>query len=207
MEMNVSEFDQVARELFAPIYPIIAMQIKQKTKITKGACVDLGCGGGYLGLSLARITDLTVCLFDLLPEMQEIATRNIREYNLADRVTTVLGDVHALPFANQSIDLIISRGSLFFWKDQVQAFKEIYRVLAPGGKTFIGGGFGSPELKAKVTERMKQKDRHWEDTLKKRIGKTSKERLCSVLAQAGVADFSIDRSDAGMWIVIRRETA
>jgi len=205
--MNVSEFDKVARELFAPIYPIIAAQIIQKTKITEGACVDLGCGGGYLGLSLARITNLTVHLFDLLPEMQEIAEKNIEEYNLAGRVTAVLGDVHALPFGDQSIDLAISRGSLFFWKDQVKAFREIYRVLAPGGRTFIGGGFGTPELKAQITARMKQKERNWEDTLKERIGKTSKERFCTVLAQAGVADFSIDCSDAGIWIVMRREAA
>ncbi|MDD2568776.1 MAG: class I SAM-dependent methyltransferase [Clostridia bacterium] len=207
MEMNVAEFDKVAKETFAPVYPVIAKQIKQKTKIMEGTCVDLGCGGGYLGLALAQITNLTVHLFDLLPEMQAIAKKNIKEYGLADRVTTILGDVHELPFADRSIDLLISRGSIFFWEDQAKALQEIYRVLAPGGKTFIGGGFGTPELKAKITQKMKQQDNSWNSNIKNRIGKASDEHFCSMLAQAGVTNFTIDRSDAGMWIIMRREAA
>jgi SAM-dependent methyltransferase len=207
MEMNVPEFDKIAREIFAPIYPVIAEQIKQKTKITEGTCVDLGCGGGYLGLSLAKITNLTVHLLDILPEMQKIAEKNIQEYGLTDRVTAILSDVHNLPFKDQSIDLLISRGSIFFWEDQVKALKEIYRVLAPGGKTFIGGGFGTPELKAKIGEKMRQRDSSWNGNMKNKIGRSSAEHFCSMLTQAGITDFTIDRSDAGIWIIMRREAA
>jgi ubiquinone/menaquinone biosynthesis C-methylase UbiE len=207
VDINALEFDKVARGVFAPIYPVIAEQIKQKTKITEGTCVDLGCGGGYLGLSLAKITNLTVHLFDLSPEMQDIAEKNIKEYDLTDRVNTILGDVHELPFADKSIDLLISRGSIFFWDDQAKALREIYRVLAPGGKTFIGGGFGTPELKVQISEKMNRKDDSWKRKMKNRIGKSSDEHFCSMLAQAGVTDFTIDRSDAGMWIIMRRETA
>lgn len=205
MEINAAEFDKVARGAFAPIYPVIAGQIKEKTGICKGICVDIGCGGGYLGLALANITDLNVCLFDLLPEMQAIAESNIDARDLADRVTAVLGDVHQLPFADRSVDLLISRGSIFFWEDQAKALKEIYRVLAPGGRTFIGGGFGTPELKAQIMEKMRQQDPSWDSTLKNRIGSTSVEHFSAVLEKAGVSDYTIDRSDAGMWIIMRRE--
>lgn len=205
MEINVLEFDKVAREIFAPVYPVIAEQIKQKTKITEGTCVDLGCGGGYLGISLAQITNITVYLFDLSPEMQDIAEKNIKKYDLTDRVATILGDVHKLPFKDQSIDLLISRGSIFFWENQAKALQEIYRVLAPGGKTFIGGGFGTPEIKAEILKKIKQKDSSWENNIKNRIGQSSEEHYCSMLAQAGVTDFKIDRSEAGMWIIMRRK--
>ena len=51
-------------------------------------------------------------------------------------------DVHALPFRDNSFDLVISRGSIFFWRDQSTALREIVRVLKPGGYAFIGGGYG-----------------------------------------------------------------
>ncbi|MBC7343666.1 MAG: methyltransferase domain-containing protein, partial [Clostridia bacterium] len=34
-----------------------------------------------------------------------------------------------------------------FWENLEKAFKEIHRVLAPGGIAYIGGGFGTSELK------------------------------------------------------------
>ncbi len=56
MKVNVTQFDQIAREIFAPIYPVIAEQIVRKTGITAGQCLDVGCGG-YLGMALAKITE------------------------------------------------------------------------------------------------------------------------------------------------------
>jgi SAM-dependent methyltransferase len=44
--------------------------------------------------------------------------------------------------AETSFDLIGSRGSMPFWRDHVQAMKEIPRVLRPGGIASIGGGPG-----------------------------------------------------------------
>jgi hypothetical protein len=38
--------------------------------------------------------------------------------------------------------LVVSRGSLWFWDDQVKGPQEIYRVLKPGGVAFVGGGLG-----------------------------------------------------------------
>lgn len=173
MEINVEEFDRVAREVFAPIYPVITEQIKQKTGITRGTCLDIGCGGGYLGIALAGITELFIYLFDKSPEMLEIATRNIAGHGLQKRARTLLGDVHEIPLKDQSVDLVISRGSIFFWENQQKAFQEIYRVLAPKGVAFIGGGFGNAELKKLIDARMAQKDRNWQERINKNIGKNA----------------------------------
>lgn len=204
MEFSVTNFDSVAREVFAPIYPVIAEEIKNQTKILAGSCIDLGCGGGYLGLSLAQITNLKMYLFDILPGMQTIADKNIKEYLLEDKVTTVLGDVHEMPFKDNSINLIISRGSIFFWEDQAKAIREIYRVLAPGGKTFIGGGFGSLELKTNIIKKMRQRDPSWNREMKERIDNGSEKHFCSVLEKAGVTEFKIKNGDSGIWIMIEK---
>lgn len=77
MKINSQEFDKIAREIFAPAYPAIARQIIENTGITRGTCLDIGSGGGYLGLSLALETELFVCFLDESPEMLDIAKKKL----------------------------------------------------------------------------------------------------------------------------------
>ncbi len=207
MEINAVEYDEIAREVFAPIYPVIADQIKNKTGVTKGKCLDLGSGSGYLGIALAKITELNVYLFDKSPDMLKIAARNIAASSLETKVQTLLGDVHDIPLDDQSIDLIVSRGSIFFWENRPRAFREIYRVLAPGGFTHIGGGFGTSELKKQITETMLKKKNDWHEFVKKNTGQQNLEIFNEELRSAGIPLFEINKTEAGLWIVIRRESA
>lgn len=55
-------------------------------------------------------------------------SKNVHEMELEDRIKVVRSDVHSLSFPDGFADLVVSRGSMFFWKDLSQAFKEIYRV-------------------------------------------------------------------------------
>lgn len=38
------EFDEIAQNVFFQIYPLIANQTKDETKIEEGGCLDIGCG-------------------------------------------------------------------------------------------------------------------------------------------------------------------
>ncbi|MDD4753961.1 MAG: class I SAM-dependent methyltransferase, partial [Desulfitobacteriaceae bacterium] len=143
MQINAREFDKIAREVFAPVYPVLAGQIISNTGISRGCCLDIGCGGGYLGLALARISRLAVVLLDKSPDMLDLADGYIRESGLESRVQTLKGDVHCIPLEDGTVQLAVSRGSMFFWNDRVKAFREIYRVLAVPGVAMIGGGFGN----------------------------------------------------------------
>ena len=49
------EFDEIAERIFAPIYPVLAAQIMAETGIKRGNCLDIGCGGGLLGLHVALL--------------------------------------------------------------------------------------------------------------------------------------------------------
>ncbi|MDX9745761.1 MAG: class I SAM-dependent methyltransferase [Syntrophales bacterium] len=206
MKMDVSEFDRVAREVFAPAYVAIARQILDETGVARGKALDLGAGGGYLSLALARITTLDIVLLDQLPEMQKIAQRNIVDAGLEKRLRTLMADVHEIPLEGGSVDLVFSRGSVFFWKDQVRAFREIYRVLAPGGRTFIGGGFGSVALKKQIDEKMVARQKDWLHMTRARMNATTMTHFRAVLEKAGVPH-EIRQVEAGFGIMIKREDA
>jgi SAM-dependent methyltransferase len=199
---NGLEYDEIAEGIFAPIFPLIARQIIAKTGCTEGDCLDVGSGGGHLGLSLAKITNLRVVLLDVLPEALAIAEKRITEWGLSSRATTLLGDVHQIPAGDNAFDLAISRGSLWFWKDQKKALEEIYRVLKPGGAAYIGGGFGSAELKHRCDEKMAQQGRAYPDFKKLGTGWHDPDRFATFLTELGIAHFEIDNGDKGFWIVV-----
>ncbi|MDK2863085.1 MAG: hypothetical protein PWQ46_795, partial [Methanomicrobiaceae archaeon] len=137
MKKSAEGFARIAREVFAPIYPVIAEQVLAWSGIRDGLCLDLGSGPGLLSVALAEKSDLTVIALDADPAMARIAQETAA--GRTDRVAPVNGDVHSMPVRDDTASLIVSRGSLFFWEDRVQAFREIERVLRPGGVAFVGG--------------------------------------------------------------------
>ena len=124
MTIDAQKYDKIARTVFAPVFPLIADQIIAYTGVTQGTCLDIGCGGGYLGAALADKTDLFVRLFDTSPDMLEVAKRTIAENKLIERADTLQGDVTAIPLPDNTIDLAVSRGSIFFWDDLPRALTD-----------------------------------------------------------------------------------
>jgi ubiquinone/menaquinone biosynthesis C-methylase UbiE len=201
---NADEFDEIVRQVLAPVYPVIANQIKLRTGITTGTCLDIGTGGGYLGIELAKITDLSVILFDKSEEMLKIAGDNIIKNALEAKVRTQPGDVHNIPFKDQTINLVISRGSIFYWQDLPKAFKEIHRVLAPGGMSYIGGGFGTAKLRDETMTNMKKRKKEWKGGMI-RFGNNPVGLLNNQLRIAGINNYKIIMDDSGLWLIMRGE--
>ena len=104
-----------------------------------------------LGIELAIISDLNVKAYDLLEDCVIVAKENISEYELADRMDAVRGMAEDMTyFESGSVDLVASRGSIFFWEDQKKGLNEVFRILKPGGWAYIGGGFGCKELQERI---------------------------------------------------------
>lgn len=203
-KMDAAGFDLIAREVFAPIYPVIAGQILEAAGMDRGTCLDIGCGGGYLGLALARQTAMEVILFDEMEEMLDIAQRNLDNAGLDSRVRTLQGNVHAIPLPDGCVDLAVSRGSIYFWEDQPRALREIYRVLAPGGLSYIGGGFGNAELKQQIDAQMTARDPEWPVKTAQRMSRNNADRYREILQQAEITAYQLLPAGAGLWIVMRK---
>lgn len=202
---GIQKMDEIAKTVFAPIYPVIADNALSATGIRQGLCIDLGSGPAMLAMAVARqAPEMRVIAFDFSEDARSIAEQNVAEANLGDRIHTATGDVHAMPFETGYADLMVSRGSMFFWKDLEAAFREIYRVLAPGGATYIGGGFGSQELKDQVVAEMLKIDPNWDCYAKKKTDTESQQRFREMLHALGCHDFSLIDDGSGFWILLRK---
>jgi len=109
------------------------------TSIATGETVlDLGSGAGFdVFLAAARVGPTgRVIGVDLTPEMVEAARRNAATGGYTN-VEFRLGDIERLPLEDASADLVISNCVLSLVPDKPKAFREIVRVLKPGGRVAI----------------------------------------------------------------------
>jgi SAM-dependent methyltransferase len=203
-ETDAVTFLAVSREVFAPLYPYYAARFLEQSGLRAGRCLDVGCGGGDLGLAVVGQSACRAVLFDQSPVMIRAARERAATVGLSDRITVLAGDVHALPLGNGCIDLVVSRGSVMFWNDLPKAFAELYRVLAPGGLAICGGGLGPPEIREPIRREMARRDPRWRDGIPPPRPGTDPDRHAAALRVAGILDSTITREDTGHWIVFRK---
>lgn len=194
--------ERTMKGLFRKIYPVIAEQAMARTGIRSGLCIDLGGGPGMLGICVAAASRLNVIIVDPLPDCVELARENIAERGVAHRVAAQIGRAESLEFADGTIDLVVSRGSIYFWEDQGRGLREIHRVLRPGGWAFVGGGFGSRELRDEILAE-KASDSEWNQARKERGARHPPEHFRKLLAEVRI-DGVVDSGDEGMWIVFKK---
>ena len=116
------------------IYPMLASYVARSRGTTGGVIADVGVGPGHLSAELVEgLAPDRLLALDINPAMLELADELFRARGVADRVELVEGDVHALPWDDGSIDLIVSYGCLHHWADPERGLADCGRVLAPGG--------------------------------------------------------------------------
>jgi len=98
--------------------------------------LDLGCGTGRFSESLAAHFDAKVVGVDPSKKMLDQARRKLRD----QRVQYETGCGEAIPFPNDSVDLIFMSMSFHHFDDQTLAARECRRVLRDGGTTLLRTG-------------------------------------------------------------------
>lgn len=104
--------------------------------------LDLGAGGGFDVFIAGKKVGATgrAIGVDMTPEMLSKARRNImtyRERTGMDNVEFRLGEIEHLPVADSSVDVIISNCVINLSPDKPQVWREIARVLKPGGRVAV----------------------------------------------------------------------
>ena len=98
-----------------------------------GAVLDVACGTGENFPHLGRATSITA--FDISPEMVGEARRRRRQLGL--EVGLLVGDTQEMPFPDETFDTVVSALSTCTIPDYVAAFREMSRVLRPGGRILL----------------------------------------------------------------------
>jgi arsenite methyltransferase len=104
--------------------------------------VDLGSGGGFdVFLAGPRVgAKGRVIGVDMTPDMVTKARRNTAGYRQRaglDNVEFRLGEIEHLPVADDSADVVISNCVINLSPDKPQVWREIARVLKPGGRVAV----------------------------------------------------------------------
>ncbi len=101
--------------------------------------VDLGCGGGLdVFLAAARVGPAGRAIgIDMTPEMLELARRNAAQGAGGRPISNVefhQATIDHLPLPDDSVDCVISNCVINLAADKPAVFREIVRVLKPGGR-------------------------------------------------------------------------
>ncbi|MFH1475507.1 MAG: methyltransferase domain-containing protein [Chloroflexota bacterium] len=97
--------------------------------------LDLGTGAGHAALALApHVAQIEA--IDPTPEMLAVARRLAAERGIGN---VAWGEALAdnLPYPAAAFDIAISRFSIHHWPDPAGAFREVARVLRPGGRIVL----------------------------------------------------------------------
>lgn len=110
--------------------------------------LDLGAGTGFCQQSLAvRYPAAEIYALDIALAMLRQARKKISWLRrLKRRDHFVSADANALPFADNSMDMIVSSLTLQWCPDLVAVFSECHRILKPGGMLLFSN-FGPDTLK------------------------------------------------------------
>jgi SAM-dependent methyltransferase len=99
------------------------------------AVLDAGSGAGHTALAFAPHVAHVVSV-DLAESMLVQGRRGAQERGLTN-VEFRQADVEALPFADSTFDVIVSRYSAHHWPHPQRALAEFRRLLRPGGRLLI----------------------------------------------------------------------
>jgi ubiquinone/menaquinone biosynthesis C-methylase UbiE len=183
--------------------------------------MDLGCGDGPLAFALAGLCDSVLVLVDPNEEALGRAVERARESGLDARMVAVRGRAESLPLADNSVELVVSRGSIFFWDDRPAGVREVHRILRPGGTAMLGGGLGKTYplwARREFIRRRRESQRKKGPEAMRAFREVRKpETFREWAREAGLDDFRVvgegglspDDHDTGLgiWLLFKKETS
>lgn len=206
-------------------YPCVASDILTWCKPKAGVWVDLGAGTGGVALAVASsenqaASKSAIVLLDPDAKALSQALQRGRDKGVGNRLVAVVGVAEKMPLPDNSVDLVFSRGSIWFWNDRVKGIREIYRVLRPGGSAMIGGGLGSkyPEWARREFMRRRHGRRNADSPQAKEFARLRDPKAVRRWAKdAGIADFEVigsgalppddPRAGSGIWLKFTKPMA
>ncbi|MGM0599927.1 MAG: class I SAM-dependent methyltransferase [Candidatus Rifleibacteriota bacterium] len=133
-------FEQHGNKILKPVYNWLLKDLENHSpqKLAGLDLLEIGCGPGFMNSCFATAGIKKIIELDISHSML------LKAKSRSDNKKTLLlqASAEALPLASSSVDVIFSRGSIFFWPNIKKCFSEIHRILKQQGLALIGGGYG-----------------------------------------------------------------
>lgn len=153
---------------------------------------DLGCGDGRNVAELLRMyPQAKVSGLDHAPQAVRLARKRNHGDIITKRCQIIQGDVRALPFADDSLDLATAFETIYFWPGPLESFREVYRALMPSGLFMICNKLDGEEATPP----------HWASEISD-LCAYDKMTLIRGLKDAGFEEFSVDHNEEAHWLCI-----
>lgn len=112
--------------------------------------LDVGTGTALIPIEYCRrFADLQIVAIDLAQEMLKLAHQNVERAGFADRIELRLVDAKRIPSADGEFAGVVSNSIIHHIPHPLLSFREMVRVLAPGGLLFVRD-LMRPESKAQL---------------------------------------------------------
>lgn len=97
--------------------------------------LEVAPGPGYLAIEIAKRGPYAITGLDISKTFVEIATANARRASV--KIDFQHGNASAMPFADNTFDLILCRAAFKNFSQPLEAMNEMHRVLKPHGRALI----------------------------------------------------------------------
>lgn len=152
--------------------------------------VDLGSGAGNDCFVARRLTgeEGKVIGIDMTPAMIDKARRNTEKLGYTN-VEFRLGEIEDIPMGGNRADVVVSNCVLNLVPDKERAFKEIFRILKPGGHFSIS----DVVLQGELPEALRTDAEMYAGCV---AGAIQKEAYLDIIRKAGFQDITIQKEKA-----------
>ena len=102
--------------------------------------LDIGCGGGVNIEKFLKLTDSNVDGLDYSEVSVEASIKQNRKAVDDGRCRIIQADVQDMPIGDEEYNLVSAFETIYFWPEIGESFKEVSRVIRPGGQFMIAQG-------------------------------------------------------------------
>ena len=195
---NIDDIVSV-NKLWGRIYPYLSLYIRDLYGKNEGSVLEYGIFSGGISIGLARLSkEYQISIGGLESEELVEFTKQWIAGSCPSASIDIRGSL--IDLKDSSFDLIVVRG-FFFYLDNEEILKDIFRILNPKGMAILGGGYGDRtprELIAEIASESK--------ILNDRLGRKwfSKDELTNILVRNNLINNSVLIDAGGLWIRISK---
>lgn len=200
-----------ARNTARDMPDFIALAERVTTALPAGRrrILEVAPGPGYLAIEIARRGAYQVTGLDISHTFVEIATRNAHEAHV--EIDFQQGNAAAMPFPDNSFDLILCRAAFKNFTQPIAAMNEMHRVLTPGGRALIVDLRKDASMDD-VNAYIKQSDLGWANSLIYRATfrylllprAYTKQEFVDMASKSAFAGARIDASGIGFEVTLQK---